>query len=762
MNIPIISSVINSNFNITEAKPDELHKIASVIVPTIMASMSHKNLQSGGIILAAGIGDALFAKHHNITNKHYLVRTLIFNDLVYNPWTSKLENLFSQHKLAIKALSFAMSGLISYYSDDFLDYSVKLGTSLKSFIIINKFFDKKGTLSLSTCNKIHKAFIDSPEIGINTLKETAVDLWQNKFIMNFAAVFIIEFVTNKIHRIFREKLGEYMYGGLVTTFLRKNEAELVDMTKLITKAIEILAIIKCQEIYLGIYNYIRSYLSNDLDIYFKNSYNNILLRGDNIEKILSKNNTEGEILLHNLENDIDTLKWCSDKLKYFPSEQIRLLDSINDIKSGSPDILLPYIISTLIKQKITIASTEIKAPFSILEKSLSTKYNSLKNAVIKNFREINVDNHGTGKNFLFNKLKFIATQQKDTYFKDLFIDQVSEFSKSVVNKFDDLLGIIYFAHNIRNHNNTSIENIYKISNAKDIVMTLFTSNSDAGLNNLHNMQSISRVEKIFEHINGNKVNAKHIYHDSDDIIFKNYSLYINTKLIVHIANLQINKGTYLLSGESGCGKSSTMMDLVFGVSPNLYSYGEMFLPKNANIMYLSKEIFKIPGETLLQIICYPKNLDDLSTQQKSELKEKVTYLLKKIEIDQFADDPAATEGIIKNLESVGVVNPSNGQMQKLGIARAIITNPDILIIDEGMNAMDEVKSLPKAQKLLKDYFKGTILVVDHGGAHHNFGKFFTGNIHFENNTVSYKKYEYEADLAGDVSSIYASQQDFSG
>ena len=168
------------------------------------------------------------------------------------------------------------------------------------------------------------------------------------------------------------------------------------------------------------------------------------------------------------------------------------------------------------------------------------------------------------------------------------------------------------------------------------------------------------------------------------------------------------------------------------------------------MMYLGKEIYKIPGETLLQTICYPINLQELSEKKRKVLKDKVILLLKKLQIDQFIDGPLSEEGIIKNLETAGKVNPSSGQMQKFGVVRAIITKPKILVIDEGLNAMDEGKSLPIAQKLIaEDLPNSTILVVDHGGVHHNFNNFFKGNIHFASNTISYHEY----DLPGAINSF---------
>ncbi|EER21824.1 MULTISPECIES: ATP-binding cassette domain-containing protein [spotted fever group] len=67
-----------------------------------------------------------------------------------------------------------------------------------------------------------------------------------------------------------------------------------------------------------------------------------------------------------------------------------------------------------------------------------------------------------------------------------------------------------------------------------------------------------------------------------------------------------------------------------------------------------------------------------------------------------------------------VINaPSGGQKKKIGIIKAIISNPKILILDEVFANLDKT-SIENVQQALKEFLPETLMLV----VHHN-GKFMT-------------------------------------
>ena len=86
---------------------------------------------------------------------------------------------------------------------------------------------------------------------------------------------------------------------------------------------------------------------------------------------------------------------------------------------------------------------------------------------------------------------------------------------------------------------------------------------------------------------------------------------------------------------------------------------------------------------------------------EKKMDEKAVELLKVFELDESADTLAS--------------NLPYGKQRKLEIARAIATNPKLLLLDEpaaGMNP-NETKELMDTIKFVRDHFDLTVLVIEH-------------------------------------------------
>ncbi len=88
-------------------------------------------------------------------------------------------------------------------------------------------------------------------------------------------------------------------------------------------------------------------------------------------------------------------------------------------------------------------------------------------------------------------------------------------------------------------------------------------------------------------------------------------------------------------------------------------------------------------------------------REEKEAKEKAMELLKIFDLDQYADTAAG--------------NLPYGKQRKLEIARAMATNPKLLLLDEpaaGMNPT-ETEELMNTLRLLRDTFNIAILLIEH-------------------------------------------------
>ncbi len=180
------------------------------------------------------------------------------------------------------------------------------------------------------------------------------------------------------------------------------------------------------------------------------------------------------------------------------------------------------------------------------------------------------------------------------------------------------------------------------------------------------------------------------------ITIKNLSFsYIKGTDLLKDVNLDIPKGVYLsILGENGSCKS-TLIKLILGLlKPDS---GSITLDSN-EISYVSQRLDNFNAEfpiTVKEVLsCHAKTVGirNLSC---------VDDALKKVNMTEFS----------KNL----IGNLSGGQQQRIFIARALIGDPDLIILDEPSTGVDEKSQneiYPLLQNLNKDLNK-TIISVEH-------------------------------------------------
>lgn len=148
--------------------------------------------------------------------------------------------------------------------------------------------------------------------------------------------------------------------------------------------------------------------------------------------------------------------------------------------------------------------------------------------------------------------------------------------------------------------------------------------------------------------------------------------------VVSKVNMNVRRGEiYGFLGPNGAGKT-TLMKMITGlVRP---TEGEIEI-MGEKLQTQSYEMLKKIGS----IIEYPRFYERLSAEQNLELHCEYMGYYKK-------------EAIAESLQLVNLVNVENkpvkefslGMKQRLGIARAIITKPEFLILDEPVNGLDPI------------------------------------------------------------------------
>jgi putative spermidine/putrescine transport system ATP-binding protein len=155
--------------------------------------------------------------------------------------------------------------------------------------------------------------------------------------------------------------------------------------------------------------------------------------------------------------------------------------------------------------------------------------------------------------------------------------------------------------------------------------------------------------------------------------------YDGENLIVKDLNLDIRKGEFLtLLGPSGSGKTTSLMMLAGFETPTA---GEILLagrainnvpPHKRDIGMVFQNYALFPHMTVAENLAFPLTVRGLN---KSDVSDKVKKVLSMVQLDTFAQRyPAQLSG---------------GQQQRVALARALVFEPQLVLMDEPLGALDK-------------------------------------------------------------------------
>lgn len=188
------------------------------------------------------------------------------------------------------------------------------------------------------------------------------------------------------------------------------------------------------------------------------------------------------------------------------------------------------------------------------------------------------------------------------------------------------------------------------------------------------------------------------------IEFKNIKKVYGNKVVLERFNFSVAKGEFVtIIGSSGCGKT-TVLKMINGLieptSGDIFVDGSNILDKNLtelrrNIGYAIQGSVLFPHMTVEQNISYVPNLINKKNKEKTKLA--VSKWMKLVGLDE-------------ELKERYPIELSGGQQQRVGIARALAASPEILLMDEPFDAVDEI-TRGQLQIELKQIHKKTRITV---------------------------------------------------
>ena len=225
---------------------------------------------------------------------------------------------------------------------------------------------------------------------------------------------------------------------------------------------------------------------------------------------------------------------------------------------------------------------------------------------------------------------------------------------------------------------------------------------------LSDFDALFKYQKIENEIK-DKPTAKPLVIKKGEIIFKAVSFAYNKRKVLNHINLTIPAGKKVaLVGHSGCGKS-TLIKLLY----RLYdvSKGEILID-NINIKEFNQESLRsemsiVPQEcALFDDTIY----NNVAFSNPKATKKEVMQAIKFAQLDKIIEQFPKKYNTIVGERGVRL---SGGEKQRVSIARAILANKKILILDEATASLDS-KTEHDIQRDLEKLMKGrTAIIIAH-------------------------------------------------
>ena len=284
-------------------------------------------------------------------------------------------------------------------------------------------------------------------------------------------------------------------------------------------------------------------------------------------------------------------------------------------------------------------------------------------------------------------------------FYDSIIDyskSAYEYSKSCKNPFVIfqiiLLGagayIIPFAIMISKGTQNNLEVMIKLIFFTCFIGTLFSCYMRImylGMHQYMASQAVDKLETLFGEMEENGIKyGKDTYFKDYNIEFKNVSFKYDDKFILENLSFKLNENkTYALVGSSGGGKS-TIAKLISGFykidegeiligDKNITNYSRESLMNNISFVFQNSKLFKT---TIFE---------NVKIGNENASYEEVMKALKMARCDDILDKFKTRENTIIGSKGVYL---SGGEIQRIAIARAILKDAKIIILDEASAASD--------------------------------------------------------------------------
>lgn len=357
--------------------------------------------------------------------------------------------------------------------------------------------------------------------------------------------------------------------------------------------------------------------------------------------------------------------------------------------------------------------------YKLILKKMSSLSVELSNDEVKFSSQSNQNINGIKLIHMFNRQNYIVDKTKEILHKIALSNSRITFWRTLINSFGEIIGIIVIAFMLvvgaflLHHKNSFISYLlififiaYRFSGRLQIFMNSFGEilAQKGAINRLKEILN----EKDKEFVKEGGIELKNF---TNKIEIKNLNFLYQTRIVPALENFTFTfeKGkTYAIIGKSGSGKS-TLIDLIL----NLYKPTSGSINIDGINLYdidLSSWRSKIGIVNQDIFLFHDTIIDNIKFGKEDTTFENIINSCKLANAHQFISNLPDQYNTIVGEKGHKL---SGGERQRIALARALIKNPDILILDEATSHLDS-----HSEKLIQESIENlrqekTILIIAH-------------------------------------------------
>lgn len=179
------------------------------------------------------------------------------------------------------------------------------------------------------------------------------------------------------------------------------------------------------------------------------------------------------------------------------------------------------------------------------------------------------------------------------------------------------------------------------------------------------------------------------------LIVKNLTKRYGGKTVVDALSFEMpNGGVYALLGTNGAGKTTSirmMLGMLERDGGEVLWNGSTLSTKTCNVGYLAEERGLYPKYTLMDQLMYFATLRGV---KKEDAKARIRRYSSRLGVDEYLyPKPAARRGLFAGrTKPMKADQLSKGNQQKIQLMAALISDPELLVLDEPLSGLDPVNS----------------------------------------------------------------------